>query len=1197
MKKKLLFLMLALVGLFVGANVGIAAEKTTSPFTGVTVQAGDEFYLYNVESGRWLQGNNRTEGRYTTSAELGFEGMDLKLIANGSGWQIDPKFGHNHSINGNGDDDLYMDTGRDVTVWTFESVTMDGVSNAYRIKIGDKFLHATPENEDFKLIINTNEVRATWQIVTKEERIYYARQNATSSNPVDMSFLIRGNEFADQDERVTANWSVNGSESDNGGINWSNGGFDGGNLFNRVFEAWDLTKLHLSQTISGLPAGYYEVEAHASESPTGNGGFTEDLLNQYNAGTLAQYGTFYAGDKSEKLPSVYSQQYNEKTGHFAARQLGSKWVIDGINQISYAMAHKDDAYKVVLSNVRLNNDGDLTIGIKVTEAPNKTIWVAADKFRLRYLGSKRSISSAEDLESFAAEVNGGRTGLNAELTADIDMSGKTHTSIGTSENKYEGLFDGKGHVIKNLSLSANSGSGVGFFGYTNGAIIQDVEFLKAKVNVTGGNNTGIVVGICDGGTIIQRCAVVNSYISGNDHTGSIAGCAKGNSTITNCYSNAKVTSVYQAGGLVGTSEGMTLDHCIFMGPSIEGTYPDHGGARGLISLLEGGSTTMKHNVVATQYVYSGGGSGYCQSLVSQNGNTLVVDDNYSWGSTRYGNDSSNQTYGLNSNDVNGYQIAPWDVNQAFFEARGFDLTNDWKMVEGFTYAGGSYPVLRWMSAPASPVEIGTKEELIDFSTFMWDNQGVTLTNDIDLTGETYIPIGNEFRSYNGTFNGQGHVVTLAITSDKEYQGLIGRAKGGAVIQNVITRGSVAGPSRCGGILGGSKDASGTITLTNCGNEASVTVAGQNAAGIVGCNSGGSAIYNLTNCYNAGTIEGGSESAGISGWLGSGATVTNCYNIGSVTGDQDGRTFTRSDGDGCDHINCYSSLNVNHYSGVITTNYSIDKVHSGELCVALGNAFTQDLSQADSHPTFGSATVGRGQWFSDDYIYYNVDGSGNITVNQLNLDETKTAYNVPVNVTAKNVSMTRTLKAGVWNTFCSPVAIAKSNFSAAKELTGVTANGNNYSMAFTEVAGDVLEAGKPYMVQVSEGKSSLTASNVPVAAAGTSTSSETFNGLTFTGNFTNGNAPQGSFIISSNVFYKVDSAVALKAFRGYITVSSGGNVKALDFTFEDDDATAIEMVNSQWSMVNDQPIYNVAGQRISKMQKGINIVNGKKVMVK
>ena len=46
-----------------------------------------------------------------------------------------------------------------------------------------------------------------------------------------------------------------------------------------------------------------------------------------------------------------------------------------------------------------------------------------------------------------------------------------------------------------------------------------------------------------------------------------------------------------------------------------------------------------------------------------------------------------------------------------------------------------------------------------------------------------------------------------------------------------------------------------------------------------------------------------------------------------------------------------------------------------------------------------------------------------------------------------------------------------------------------------------------------------------------------------------------------------------------------------------DPDGIKAVNAQWQMTGDQSIFNLAGQRLSKMQKGINIVNGKKILVK
>jgi hypothetical protein len=208
---------------------------------------------------------------------------------------------------------------------------------------------------------------------------------------------------------------------------------------------------------------------------------------------------------------------------------------------------------------------------------------------------------------------------------------------------------------------------------------------------------------------------------------------------------------------------------------------------------------------------------------------------------------------------------------------------------------------------------------------------------------------------------------------------------------------------------------------------------------------------------------------------------------------------------------------------------------------------------------------------------------------LNLNEESIKYDVPENVTATNVKMNRTLKAGVWNTFCSPVAISSDNFSEIRELTGVDTDGTHYTMTFGNTVGDIV-AGKPYMVKVSSAKSELTASNVAVV---TEALSVTNNGLTFTGNFAKDLAPRESFIISNDNFYLVDSDVTLKAFRGYITTGTAG-VKALNYVFEND-ADGINSLTPAPSPVGEGSIYNLAGQRISKMQRGMNIVNGKKVL--
>ena len=77
------------------------------------------------------------------------------------------------------------------------------------------------------------------------------------------------------------------------------------------------------------------------------------------------------------------------------------------------------------------------------------------------------------------------------------------------------------------------------------------------------------------------------------------------------------------------------------------------------------------------------------------------------------------------------------------------------------------------------------------------------------------------------------------------------------------------------------------------------------------------------------------------------------------------------------------------------------------------------------------------------------------------------------------------------------------------------------------------------------------------------------------------------------FYQATEGTAIAAGKGYLVIKDAADIKAF-YPFADD-ATGIDMVDGQSSMFNGEPVYNLAGQRISKMQKGINIVNGKKIL--
>ena len=84
------------------------------------------------------------------------------------------------------------------------------------------------------------------------------------------------------------------------------------------------------------------------------------------------------------------------------------------------------------------------------------------------------------------------------------------------------------------------------------------------------------------------------------------------------------------------------------------------------------------------------------------------------------------------------------------------------------------------------------------------------------------------------------------------------------------------------------------------------------------------------------------------------------------------------------------------------------------------------------------------------------------------------------------------------------------------------------------------------------------------------------------------------IVNENLgFYKY-TGTNLSGFKAYIDINDiPSNVKSFVFDFDDDDATGIASLLEKAG--EETAIYNLAGQRLNKMQKGINIVNGKKVL--
>lgn len=196
-----------------------------------------------------------------------------------------------------------------------------------------------------------------------------------------------------------------------------------------------------------------------------------------------------------------------------------------------------------------------------------------------------------------------------------------------------------------------------------------------------------------------------------------------------------------------------------------------------------------------------------------------------------------------------------------------------------------------------------------------------LTEDITVTA----PYGNDitgFTGFTGTFDGNGHTVTLDITASTAYVGLFSKLAGGAVVRNVITAGSISGKvNNVGGIAG---TADGNVTIENCKNTASIK-GGKGAGGILGYSEPGSGFVTISSCANMGSVSGTRKQVGgIAGNVVGTHIIRNCYNQGDIS---DGAGILGRGTKGVLVENCYTVGSVETNGAIIavsSSSYSSDE---------------------------------------------------------------------------------------------------------------------------------------------------------------------------------------------------------------------------------------------------------------------------------
>ena len=203
----------------------------------------------------------------------------------------------------------------------------------------------------------------------------------------------------------------------------------------------------------------------------------------------------------------------------------------------------------------------------------------------------------------------------------------------------------------------------------------------------------------------------------------------------------------------------------------------------------------------------------------------------------------------------------------------------------------------------------------------------------------------------------------------------------------------------------------------------------------------------------------------------------------------------------------------------------------------------------------------------------------------------------------NVTLTRTLQPEIWNTVSLPFALDRDQIaaSALKDAT-IYAFSESDASNITFESAYTIEAGKPYLVKLPDESVAIqnpTFTGVTVEATEGETEGTEGNVL-FVGQTYNkslAGVDDVCYLSTNGKVKQLAANGAIKGLRAYFIVpdaqQQSSGVKLFFNSVEDGIQT---IANGQLPTAN-SPLYNLSGQRVNNAQKGIYILNGKKILVK
>ena len=573
--------------------------------------------------------------------------------------------------------------------------------------------------------------------------------------------------------------------------------------------------------------------------------------------------------------STHSQN-NEYVGD----QSGKLW-----NQHGSDLNNVDIWYSYLKS---FSDNNVYRLAVDKTWADTHAKWTDAGNYSPSFShtdGNNIYIESEADLALLAVNVNAGNDYLGKTfiLTRDLNLGGKDWTPIGMEERPFKGNFDGKNHVISNVTVHRNCMTSYnGLFGWVEGWVYHVYEDPTP------------------GSQFFRNLFVKNTEIRGGDFTGSIAGRIHGGLTVDSVFlDNANVVGWNSTAGFFGSAEGdyeqdlyvsnyteLYINNCLFVNGRVKQStdpidyalYERHSYVmfgniqryarfkNDFFAQIEGETPEDYYNVRAYPITLNVPSNIKCEFLttpgLNYNGNFYLPN------STRFRLSYNDVTRFITSVKVNGVEVGTSAGEYTFSDcgiaADSYTLTVECNR-DGFSGSGTEEDPYLITSTDFWNLFVDNVKSGESFS-----GKFLKLTADIEI--DKMVGVIDSL-AFSGTFLGDGHTITANINDTvvgKEFDisahGVAPfRFINSATIKDLTIAGTISSVNSFMSGLAGYAD--GYNTIENCVVTATLNLGAQHAGGFIG--HGRRSRTTIKDCVFAGTFNGIGESkpyiGGIWGW--------------------------------------------------------------------------------------------------------------------------------------------------------------------------------------------------------------------------------------------------------------------------------------------------------------------------------------------